>query len=346
MRVAELAGLRTLRLAEWPDPPDPRPGFVQVRVAHVGVCGSDLHYFSDGGIGDIPSVFPMVLGHEPSGVVAKSNAPGWSPGDAAIVEPAIYCYHCEFCLSGRHNVCAKLRFLSQPDEPGLLRNLVNLPAANLLPLPAGLGLREATLAEPLAIILHSMQFAAPRPGETAVVFGAGPIGLLTIAVLRLSGVRRIWAVEPVAHRREMAVAHGADAAIDPRQVDAAAAILSETAGRGVDMSIDCAAKDNTINQAIHAVAAGGRLVLTGIPVEPLISIEYHVLRRKEVALYNVRRSNHDTERAARLLVEHPGRFVPMLTHTRSLEDVQAAFELLESYGDGVGKLAVDVARHS
>jgi L-iditol 2-dehydrogenase len=344
MRVAELAAPRTLRLTEWPEPPDPPPGFAQVRVAAVGVCGSDLHYFSDGGIGDTPSVFPMVLGHEPSGVVAKSNAPGWSAGDAAVVEPAIYCYHCEYCLSGRHNVCASLRFLSQPDEPGLLRDLVNLPASNLLPLPAGLGLREATLAEPLAVILHSMEFAAPRPGETAVVFGAGPIGLLTIAVLKLCGARRIWAAEPVAHRREMAIALGADAAIDPRQTDPSAEILAETSGRGADMAIDCAAKDGTINQAIRAVRPAGRLVLTGIPVEPLVSIEYHVLRRKEVALFNVRRSNHDTARAARLLAEHPARFVPMLTHARSLEEVQPAFELLESYADGVGKLVVEVAR--
>ncbi|MGH9673668.1 MAG: zinc-dependent alcohol dehydrogenase [Bryobacteraceae bacterium] len=344
MRAVELTGPRRLQLASWPDLSAPPPGHIQVRVTHVGVCGSDMHYFSEGGIGDVPSEYPMVLGHEPTGRIAAVGAgvTGWARGDPVIVEPALYCYHCEFCLSGRHNVCASLRFLSQPDEPGLLRDFANLPATNVLPVPEGLSLREATLAEPLAIILHSMRFAALRPGETAVVFGAGPIGLLTIAVVKIAGASRIWAVEPVAHRREMALRLGADAALDPHAIDAAAAILDETGGRGVDAAIDCAARNGSINQAIRAVCPGGRVVMTGIPVEREIAIEYHVLRRKEAAFLNVRRSCHETPRAAQLLAERPERFVPMLTHTRPLERAQAAFELLEGFHDGVGKLVMEV----
>ncbi len=343
MRVAELAGLRRFRLSERPAPPDPAAGEVQVRVAAVGVCGSDLHYFSEGAIGDTPCQYPMVLGHEPTGVVVKAGAgTGWTPGDPVIIEPAIYCYHCEYCLSGRHNVCARLRFLSQPDEPGLLRDLANLPAVNLQPLPEGLGFREATLVEPLAVILHSMRFADPRPGETAAVFGAGPIGLLTIAVLKLSGVRRLWAVEPVAHRRELAVRFGADTALDSGHADPALAITAETGGRGVDMVIDCAARGDTLNQAIRVARPAGRVVITGIPTEPRVNIDYHVLRRKELGLYTVRRSCHESASALRLLVEQPGRFSEMLTHTRPLESAQEAFEILEAYADGVAKVVIEV----
>ena len=119
-------------------------------------------------------------------------------------------------MTGRHNVCANIRFMSMPDEPGFFRELVNLPARNLLPLAKSLSDAEGALAEPLAVILHSMHLAAPRPGETAVVFGAGPIGLLTIAMLKLSGVRRIWSVEPVAARRELARAMGRTPSSIPR----------------------------------------------------------------------------------------------------------------------------------
>ena len=342
MLVAELSNPREFRLVDAPHIPDPPPGQIQVAVKAVGICGSDLHYFSDGGIGEARCVYPMVLGHEPAGVVRKigSGISGWSAGDRAVLEPALYCYHCEFCMTGHHNVCANLRFLSQPDEPGFFREFVNLPAHNLLPLPARLSDQEGALAEPLAVVLHSMQFAAPAPCETAVVFGAGPIGLLTIAVLKLSGVTRVWSVEPVAHRRDLARAMGADAAIDPAAVDPGREILRDTANRGVDIAIDCAGKDDSINQCIQAARHAGRVVVTGIPSEDYVRLALHILRRKELAFYSVRRSNHDSEAALRLLAAHSRRFAPILTHERPLRDIQPAFELCEKYADGVGKLTV------
>jgi L-iditol 2-dehydrogenase len=311
-------------------------------VKAVGICGSDLHYFSDGGIGEARCVYPMVLGHEPAGVVRKigSGVSGWSAGDRAVLEPALYCYHCELCMTGHHNVCANLRFLSQPDEPGFFREFVNLPAHNLVPLPPHLSDLEGALAEPLAVVVHSMQFAAPRPGETAVVYGAGPIGLLTIAVLKLSGVTRIWSVEPVAHRRDLARTLGAQALVDPTTADPAREILRDTANRGVDIAIDCAGKAGSIDQCIQAARHAGRVVVTGIPSDDYVRIALHILRRKELAFYSVRRSNHDSETALRLLAAHSPRFAPILTHERPLAEIQAAFVLCEQYADGVGKLTI------
>src|SRR5206468_3385709 len=122
MQVAELIGVRQFRVTQLAIQ-DPAPGEVQVQVAAVGVCGSDLHSYMEGAVGDTPCVYPMVLGHEPAGVVWKTGAgvTGWSPGDRAALEPALYCYHCEFCLSGHYNVCANLRFMSNPGEPGFFR---------------------------------------------------------------------------------------------------------------------------------------------------------------------------------------------------------------------------------
>jgi L-iditol 2-dehydrogenase len=342
MRVAELIAPRQFRVVEQ-ELDGPGPGEVQVRVGSVGICGSDLHSYVEGAVGDSPCIYPMVLGHEPAGTVVRTGAgvTGWSPGDRAALEPAIYCYHCEFCRSGRHNICANIRFLSTPGNPGFFREFVNLPVPSLLAIPKEVSLELATIVEPLAIAMHSMEFAAIRLGETVVVFGAGAIGLLTIACLRLAGAGRIWAVEPVSHRREMALRMGASAALDPSGDDAARQIVADTGGRGVDCAMDCAAKEHTTNEAIRAARNGGRVVITGIHSGIMVPFEVSPMRRKELAIFNVRRSNHESEAALDLLVHEAGRFAPLVTHARPLEQIAEAFTIAESYTDGVCKMVVN-----
>jgi L-iditol 2-dehydrogenase len=341
MLVAQLAGLREFRLIDAPVP-DPGPGEIQVRVRSVGICGSDLHYYFEGGIGDTPCTYPMVLGHEPSGEVLRtgSGVAGWNPGDKAVLEPALYCYHCEFCMSGKHNVCANLRFLSTPADPGFFRQVVTLPVPNVLPLPRNLSFAEGSLIEPLAVALHSMKFADPRMGETCVVFGAGPIGLLTLSVLKLSGIGRTWVVEPLAHRRELAKSLGADVVLDPKAVNVVDQIRRDTGNRGVDLVLDCAAKDQTMNESLRVARNAARIVYTGIPSELTVNLEFHEIRRKELILYNVRRSNHESDLALDLLTNHTNRFAPILTHERPMEQIAAAFDLLEHYSDNSCKVTV------
>ncbi|HWR53574.1 MAG TPA: zinc-binding dehydrogenase, partial [Bryobacteraceae bacterium] len=228
--------------------------------------------------------------------------------------------------------------LSMPEDPGFFREFVNVPVESLLPLPPDLSFEEGTLFEPLAVVVHSMKFVALQPGETAVVFGTGPIGLMTIALLRLSGARRIWAVEPVAARRALALAMGADAVLDPE--GAAAQILADTGRRGVDVAIDCAAKGNSLNGCIAATRNAGRVVVTGIPSDARVSIDFHTMRRKELALFNVRRSNRESEIAIDLLRDHPARFRPLVTHRFGLDGVQHAFEMLERFEDGIAKAVI------
>jgi L-iditol 2-dehydrogenase len=339
MRAAELIAPLTFRLAEM-SIEDPAPGEVQVRVEAVGICGSDLHAYSDGHIGGMLNAYPMVLGHEPSGTIVKTGAgvTGLATGDRGALEPALYCYHCEFCLSGHHNVCANIRFLSNPSYPGFFREFVNLPVSNFAPVPATISFDAATLAEPLAIALHSVRLASIGAGETVAVIGAGPIGLLTIAALRTAKAGRIWSIEPLAHRRELARMMGADVTLEPGE--ATEEILRATAKRGVDCVFDCAAAAETMPQAIQLTRNAGRITLTGIHGTPTIPVDVSAMRRKELALFSVRRSNHTTEEALELLIAHPERFAPLVTHTRALDQIGEAFELTSHYRDGVGKMIV------
>ena len=339
MRAAELIAPFAFRMSEMAIP-DPEPGEVQVIVDAVGVCGSDLHAWSEGSVGDAANKYPMVLGHEPSGTVVKIGAgvTGIASGDRGALEPALYCYHCEYCRRGQHNICANIKFLSNPGHPGFFRERVNLPARNFLPIPVSLTSDLATLVEPLAVAMHSLRFAAVGPDETVAVFGTGPIGLLTIAALRAANAKRIWAVEPVPHRREMAIALGATAAVSP--ADARAAILHDTASRGVDCVIDCAAGEQTMNEAMHVSKHGGRLVLTGIHAGKYVPLEGSTMRRKELAIFNVRRSNDEAHQALQLLLAHPGWFAPLVTHSRPMDQIAEAFDIAGKYLDGVGKMIV------
>jgi L-iditol 2-dehydrogenase len=341
MRTAELIAPHQFRLVGQ-NIDHPPAGELQVRVDAVGICGSDLHSYSEGSVGDTPAVYPMVLGHEPAGTVVRVGAgvTGWQVGDRAALEPALYCYHCEYCRAGRHNVCANIRFLSTPGHAGFFREFVNLPPANLFAIPPSMSMELAALVEPLAVAVHSLKLSTPRADETVALWGAGAIGLLTIASLKVAGVKRIWSIDPLAHRRDLAVQLGADAAIDPSAVDAVKQIRADTGGRGVDLAIDCAAKEDTVNQAIRSVCNAGRVVLTGIHSGALVPFDTSNLRRKEVTLFNVRRSNDESPEALSMLAERPEWFAPMVTHRRSLEDIGEAFEIAESYRDGVGKMMV------
>jgi L-iditol 2-dehydrogenase len=339
MLAAELIAPMKFRVTETAIE-DPGPGEVQVRVEAVGVCGSDVHAYTEGAVGGTPNVYPMVLGHEPAGRIVKAGAgvSGLVPGDRGALEPALYCYHCEFCLSGHHNVCANIRFMSNPHHPGFFREVVNLPAENFRPIPAKMSFEEAALAEPLAIGIHSVHLTSIRPGETVAVIGAGPIGLLTIAALRAAGAGRVWAVEPLAHRRELACAMGTDAALEPGE--AVAEILRETGQRGVDCAIDCAAGEETMNQAIRLTRNAGRVALTGIHSKRFVAMDGSAMRRKELTIFNVRRSNHETEEALDLLGARGEWFRSLLTHTRRIDQIDDAFAIASHYRDGVGKMIV------
>lgn len=344
MKSVQLIAPRTLETRDMPMPPDPGPGEVLVRVRAVGICGSDMHWYHDGGIGPFRSAYPQILGHEPAGevVAAGSAVTGVLPGQKVAIEPAVTCGVCEFCLAGRYNNCVASRFMSTPQLPGLFREYAVLPAENAIPVPEDMSFAEATLVEPLAVMLHVLELAPVRLGDTVAVMGAGPIGLLMASVARLAGASRVMIADKFPHRlriaREM---FAADLALDANDGRTAEAILDYTGGRGADMVFDCAAARESLQAALAAARVAGRVVLIGIPSEQNMPVDLHMAMHKELNLQTIRRSNHNTHAAIEMMLS--GRIsTRLVTHHFPLDRTPEAFATLAAYADGVGKVIIDI----
>jgi L-iditol 2-dehydrogenase len=344
MKAIHLVAPHRLEVVEAPLPPDPGPGEVLLKVRSVGICGSDLHWYLDAHIGANVCVFPQILGHEPVAEIAAVGAgvAASRVGERVFVEPGISCGHCEFCVSGSPNLCPACRFLGSSPTKGLFREYGLMPAHNAVPVPAGVSDANATLAEPLGIILHTMDVAELRLGDTVAVLGSGPIGMLCIAVAKLRGASKVFVADKVAHRVALGLKMGADAGIHPPAESVCDAIMDATGGRGVDIVLDAAGMMETINWGLKIARRGGKFVLVGLPTEPDLLIDLHTAMSKEVQIGTVRRSRLNTDTAIGLLA---ARRVPdtLVTHRIPLERTPEAFETLAGYTDGVGKVIIEVA---
>jgi L-iditol 2-dehydrogenase len=211
MQSAQLVAQRTIEVRDMPDPRDPGPGEVTVRVRAVGICGSDMHYYLEGGCAGYPAQYPSVLGHEPAGEVIAVGAgvEGLAEGARVAIEPAITCGRCEFCRGGRHNLCENVVFMGGVQEPGLLREYATIPVGNAVAIPAAMSYAAATVVEPLAVILHALELTHLEAGETVAVMGAGPIGLLAAAVARLAGAGKVIIADRIGPRLALAREMGA-----------------------------------------------------------------------------------------------------------------------------------------
>ncbi len=293
MLVARLHGIADLRITDEPQPPV-AAGESLVKVTAVGICGSDLHWFSEGGIGDSVIDRPLVPGHEAAGIIDD----GPRRGERVAIDPAITCGHCELCLRGYRNLCLNIRFSGHGSQDGAMAEFIAWPSHLLPALPDSLSDADGALLEPLGVAIHSVDLGhLPLSGSTAVV-GCGPIGLLLIQLLRASGAGSVIAFDPLAHRREAALRLGADHAVGP--AEATEAVLAELTGIGVDVAFEMAGADDAVRLAVAAVRPGGRLVLGGIPGDDAIRLQASVARRKGLTIAMVRRMNDTYPRAIRL----------------------------------------------
>lgn len=319
MKVARLHGRGDLRLTDEPAP-DPRQGEVLVRVTAVGICGSDLHWYDESGIGEAHLDRPLVLGHEAAGVIAA----GPRAGTRVAIDPSIPCGSCDACDRGLGHLCPRVRFLGHSATDGALRELLAWPEDRLVPIPDAIDDVAGAMLEPLGVAIHALRLAGLQPGGTIGIFGAGPIGQLLIRLAFVGGASRVVATDILAHRVEAARAAGALA----ERVDGGAErerLLDALGGRLLDTAIEIAGEDDAIATAAILTRPAGRVVVAGIPAGNDALVPASVLRRKGLDLRFARRMNRVYPAAIALAAS--GRLDPasVVTHRFALADSAAAF---------------------
>ncbi len=286
-----------------------------MRVTAVGLCGSDLHWYDEGSIGDTRLARPLILGHEFAGVIED----GPRAGERVAVDPADPCETCGLCHSGMGRLCPDVRFFGLDPFDGALRTRVAATASRCVALPDAIPDVEAPLLEVLGIALHAVDLADARPGMTAGVYGAGPIGQLVIRVLRLRGLD-VVATDRLSHRVEAARTSGAALALLVGDTDATATVP-------VDVAFECCGEDAALETAIRAVRPAGRVLLVGIPSGERASFPASPVRRKELLLQAVRRMEApDLPRAIGLVAAGEIPLAGLVTDRYPMDDVSAAFE--------------------
>jgi L-iditol 2-dehydrogenase len=294
MIALRLHAVRDVRLHEEPVR-EPEADELLLRVTAVGLCGSDLHWYAEGSIGDAVLERPLVLGHESVAVVED----GPRAGERVAVDPAIPCGHCRACLDGDEHLCVATRFAGHGMTDGALRQLMPWPERQLHPLPDSLPDPGAALLEPLGVALHALELGRLGPGASTGVYGCGPLGLLLVQTLRIAGADVVVATDPLAHRAQAARELGATTALQTRR--AGPEILPKRLREGLDVAFEVAGDDDAVATAIDTLRPGGVLVLVGIPTDDRTSFAAAAARRRELTIALSRRMRaRDLERAIAL----------------------------------------------
>jgi L-iditol 2-dehydrogenase len=335
MKSMRLYGIHDLRLIEETIPAA-QAGEVLLKVASVGICGSDVHWYSEGGIGSDTLSRPLVLGHEFSAYIME----GPHAGQLVAVDPALACGKCEFCLEGKPNVCPNVRFAGHGKIDGGLREHIAWPSEALFPLPKSISPAEGALLEPMGVAVHATRLVPTEPGMTVGVYGCGPIGLLTIQMARLSGASRIFATDKISSRLEMAREMGAT---DILLADGSEGqtILKETHNRGVDVAYEAAGAHPAVETAMVTAKPGGKVVIIGITSDDRTEFPASPARRKGLTLYICRRMANVYPTAIRLVSTGQVDLKPLISNRYSLANSDKAFQEAEAR-TGL-KIVVDIA---
>jgi L-iditol 2-dehydrogenase len=324
MKTLRLHGPHDLRLNNEKEPV-PAPGQQLLKVTSVGICGSDLHWFSEQGIGDARLTKPLVLGHEFAAVIDG----GACNGQRVAVEPSIPCGVCEYCLHGHPNLCPTVIFAGHGGTDGALREFMAWEINCLFQLPDSLTDEDGAMLEPLGVAIHAVDLAHLKTGMTVGVFGCGPIGLLIIQLARLSGAVNIVATDKLPHRVEAAKALGAQQVFLTDGRPDVSPILAATGNRGVDVAFEVAGEQGAVEDAVAAVLPGGKVILAGIPADDRISLPAGTARRKGLTLKLVRRMKHTYPRAIELVSGGLVDVRSLVTHRFPLEKAAEAFVVAE-----------------
>ncbi len=324
--------------------PSPDPSEVLVRVEYVGICGSDVHLFQSGRQGENVASEPMILGHEAAGVVVEvgSDVSRLHIGDRVAIEPGEVCGSCYYCKRGKYNLCPHMVFPSTPPHDGAYRTYMTVPHYGAIPLPQNVTTRQGAMTEPLSVALQNTKRGGVTAGNSVIVLGAGPIGLMNVLFCRMRGATEI--VVAGRHRRKLKTARtcGATTVVDAEQGDIIPTILEVTGGDGADVVIDCTGTSKGLQITPELVRPGGSIVMVGMPPDDVVGLNVTKLIWKEVSVFASFRYDNCFPAAIQAL--STGRIVvdPLITHEFPLTELSAAFHYVVEHRDEVIKAVIRI----
>lgn len=322
MNVAIMTGPREM---EWTtkDIPQPKSGELLIKLEYVGVCGSDLHFYELGRLGNWVPNGPLVLGHEPGGVVTEigEGVEGFAVGDRVAIEPGVPCGACDMCKKGNYNLCYHMSFMAIPEErDGVFSDYCAHPANMCYKLPDNVSTLEGALIEPLAVGFHAADIGEAKIGQSAIVLGCGCIGLVTIMVLKARGIHEIYAVDVIEKRLEKAKEVGAKRVFNGKEENIEE-FIKTLPGGGVDLVFETAGTEFTTRQSAKLIKNGGRVVLVGMCAEPEVLFDLGSLSAKEGDLKTIFRYRNLYEVAIKAVSEGIIPLKSIVSHEFEFKDV-------------------------
>lgn len=310
------------------DRPDPAPGELLVRTTHVGICGSDVHYYEHGRIGDYVVEDPLILGHESAGEVAAvgEGVTGFEPGDEVTLEPGIPCGECARCRAGEYNLCPKVEFMATPPDHGAFAEYVAWDADFAYRLPENVSTRAGALCEPLSVAIHATRRADVELGDSVLVSGAGPIGMLVGEAVRAAGAGSVLVSDVVETKLERAEAYGATVTVNAADESLAEAVDDFTDGEGVDVVIEASGAAASIESTVDVVRRGGTVVCIGLSAEDEIPVETNEIVDKELDFKGSFRFRNTYDDAVSLLERGAVDVEKIIDFEMPMSDLTAAFE--------------------
>ncbi len=344
MKAMMLTGIRQMEMKEVPTPQIVNDNDVLIKMTTIGVCGSDIHYYTTGKIGVQVVKFPYPVGHEGAGIVEKigSKVKHVKIGDRVAIEPAMSCGECDQCKAGRPHTCRKLRFLGCPGQAdGLLSEYLVMPEHCCIPISKTLSLDEAVISEPLAIGVYAVQQSISMKGATVGILGYGPIGMSVLLPAKAQGASKIYVTDKLDYRLAYAKRDGATDAWNPTKTDVAAKI-KEVEPLLLDVIFECAGSQEAVDNALDMLKPGGTIMLIGIPEASKYILNTDKMRHKEATVINVRRQNDCTVKAIQMMENKEFNAKPMASHRFKFAESKKAFDLVAGYSDGVMKAMIDL----
>ncbi|MBN6850702.1 L-iditol 2-dehydrogenase [Staphylococcus saprophyticus] len=315
---------------------------VLVKVMAVGVCGSDVHYYEHGRVGEFVVEKPLILGHECSGVVTDigSNVTRFKVGDRVAIEPGVPCGECEYCKSGKYNLCPDVEFLATPPVDGALSQYISHPEGFLFHIPEALSYEEATLNEPFSVGVQACKRANVQPGSTVVIMGMGPVGLMAVVAAKAFGATKIIVSDLEKIRLDEALKLGATHAINIKEEGVATRINEITKGKGVNYAFETAGNPIALQNALAALNNGGTLAIVGLPQQENIELNIPFIANHEINIVGIFRYANTYDMGLEMLASTSADLNTMFTDAYDLNEAKEAMEQARTNKSGSLKVMV------